>query len=123
MSRLVHGLAWLVVVALLAPAMAVAGCTAWGDYSYEEQQPFSSVSSDETQSPEGTAVAWNVAGREDTRSTECISGPLSSTNKPGMPQSNTWVGGNPVLAPSLVMSLSPNPVRVTICPAVLGVQR
>ncbi len=121
MSRTVHQLAWLTAGALLA-AVAVAGCTAWGDYSHEEQQPVSSVSSDEILSSKGTAVAWNFDERE--RSAGCISGPLSSTNQPGMPQSNTWTGGNPVLAPSLVFNLSSlSPVRARICPAVLGVQR
>jgi hypothetical protein len=123
MSRLVHELAQLIVVALLALAVAAAGCTTGGDFANAEEQPGSSVSPDENRSS-GWTAAWNVAGREDTRSTECIAGPLSSTNKPGMPQSNTWEGGNPVLAPSLVLNLSSlNPMRAKVCPAVIGVQR
>jgi hypothetical protein len=123
MRRLVHELAWLIVAALLAPGIAMgAECATWGNCSYVGQEPVSSMSTDETRSSAGTA-AWNVAGREDTRTTECIAGPLSSTNKPGMAQSNSWLGGNPVLAPSLVLNLSFNPLRARICPAVLGVQR
>jgi hypothetical protein len=120
MSRSVQVLAWLIVAALLAPRIAMgAGCAS----SYVGQEPVSSMSTDETGSS-GWTSAWNVAGREDTRSTECIAGPLSSTNKPGMPQSNTWEGGNPVLAPSLVLSLSSlNPMQARVCPAVIGVQR
>ncbi len=123
MSRLVHALAWLTVAALLAPGIAMgAECATPGDCSYVEQEPVSSMSTDESRSSEGMA-ARNVAGREDARTTECISGPLSSTNKPGMPQANAWQGGNPVLAPSLVFNLAINPLQARICPAVLGVRR
>ncbi len=122
MSRLVHALAWLIVAALLAPRIAMGAECATGDCSYVVQEPVSSMSADETRSSEGTA-AWNVAGREDTRTTECIAGPLSSTNKPGMPRANTWQGGNPVLAPSLVLNISLDPLRARICPAVLGIRR
>jgi hypothetical protein len=117
------GLAWLIVAALLAPRIAVgAECATGSNCSHAAQEPVLSVSADETASSERTAT-WNAVGRENTRTTECTSGPLSATNKPGSPQANTWEGGNPVLAPALVFDATFNPLRVRICPAVLGVQR
>jgi hypothetical protein len=122
-SRLVHEFAWLIVAALLAPGIAMgAECATWGDCPNAGQEPVSSMSTDEARSSEGTA-AWNAAGREDTRTTECIAGPLSSTNRPGMPQANTRQGGNSLLAPALVLNLAADPLQAIICPAVLGVRR